>query len=71
MRKEEFYEAILQIGAKEAPGKYDIPPRAKIETEAVGYILPQLLYREVAPDLEGGHHLVHQLTGETTLLQAS
>ncbi len=39
---------------------------ARRETGAARDFQPQLLYREVAPDLEGRHHLAPQERGKTT-----
>ncbi len=71
---EELDEAILQMRAKGAPGPDDIPPppkvpqspRAKSKKGAARHFQPQLLYQEVAPDLEDRHHLAPQECGETT-----
>ncbi len=73
LRKEELDEATLQMRAKGAPGPDDIPfvsqsPRAKSETGSARHLQPQLLHREVAPDLEDCHHLALKESGKTTSL---
>ncbi len=43
-------------------------PMAKNKTGAAGHLQPQLLHREVDPDLEDRHHLAPQESGKISTL---
>ncbi len=63
LRKQEFNEAIVHIHTRSATGQGDIPPtflKALGPRAGQKLLETQILFLEIAPDLEGRHHLAPQ-----------